>query len=179
MITLITGGVKAGKSSRALEIVRNEWQIQDLQSPVAFIATAELTDKEMELRIARHRQERALLRSDNGALFVTIEEALELGRAISAAGNRGVVDCIPMWVNNLMYHKRENDFPLMLDAVITGLRIGYDWVIVTNETGMGNIPFDVETRRYNLLLAEANRKIAAIADRVELMVSGIPLRVKG
>jgi adenosylcobinamide kinase/adenosylcobinamide-phosphate guanylyltransferase len=179
MITLITGGIKSGKSSRALEIALKSGQFQGLQTPVSFIATAECTDKEMELRIARHREERARHRSDSGAVFVTIEEPLELGKAIVAAENGGVVDCIPMWVNNLMYYQREAEFPAILDAVLAGLQSGKDWVIVTNETGLGNIPFDAETRRYNLLLAEANRKIAAIADRVELMVSGIPLRVKG
>jgi adenosylcobinamide kinase/adenosylcobinamide-phosphate guanylyltransferase len=50
--------------------------------------------------------------------------------------------------------------------------------VVTNETGLGNIPFDEATRHYNRLLAEANRRIAEAADRVELMVAGIPLRVK-
>jgi adenosylcobinamide kinase/adenosylcobinamide-phosphate guanylyltransferase len=50
--------------------------------------------------------------------------------------------------------------------------------VVTNETGLGNVPFDEVTRRYNLLLAEANRKIAAAADRVELLLSGIPVRIK-
>jgi adenosylcobinamide kinase/adenosylcobinamide-phosphate guanylyltransferase len=53
-----------------------------------------------------------------------------------------------------------------------------DCIVVTYETGLGNVPFDETTRRYNLLLAEANRSIAAAADRVEFMVSGIPLRVK-
>jgi adenosylcobinamide kinase/adenosylcobinamide-phosphate guanylyltransferase len=53
-----------------------------------------------------------------------------------------------------------------------------DCIIVSNETGLGNIPFDEMTRHYNLLLAEANRKIAAAADKVLFMVSGIPMKVK-
>jgi adenosylcobinamide kinase/adenosylcobinamide-phosphate guanylyltransferase len=94
-----------------------------------------------------------------------------LGRALPCA----VVDCIPMWVNNIMYYKREGDFPALLDALIKNMK---NCIIVTNETGLGNIPFDAATRRYNMLLAEANRKIASAADRVEFMVCGIPLRVK-
>ncbi|MDR1949130.1 MAG: bifunctional adenosylcobinamide kinase/adenosylcobinamide-phosphate guanylyltransferase [Spirochaetaceae bacterium] len=169
MILLITGGVKSGKSSRALEIVQREWQF-----PVSFIATAEALDEEMRLRIARHREERARL-SPGGEGFITIEEPVELDRAIAAAGPRAVVDCIPMWINNLMYYKREGDFPSILENFIRGMG---DCIVVSNETGFGNIPFDEATRRYNLLLAEANRQIAAAADAVELLVAGIPLKVK-
>jgi adenosylcobinamide kinase/adenosylcobinamide-phosphate guanylyltransferase len=166
MITLITGGIKSGKSHRALEIAKSEWVF-----PVSFIATAEVLDDEMRLRIEKHRQER-------GEGFITIEEPLEPDRAVAAAGKQVLVDCIPMWVNNLLYYKRENDFSRILESFIANLKECNDCIVVTNETGMGNVPFDADTRRYNMLLAEANREIAAAADHVELMVSGIPLRVK-
>ncbi|MDR2053473.1 MAG: bifunctional adenosylcobinamide kinase/adenosylcobinamide-phosphate guanylyltransferase [Treponema sp.] len=170
MVILITGGIKSGKSRRALELAL-EWR-----SPVSFIATAELLDDEMRERIARHREERARLAAGTaGGGFATIEEPLELDRAIVQAGERAVVDCIPMWVNNLMYYRREGDFGRILDGLIAGMR---NCIVVTNETGLGNVPFDETTRRYNMLLAEAGRRIASAADRVELMVCGIPLRVK-
>jgi adenosylcobinamide kinase / adenosylcobinamide-phosphate guanylyltransferase len=168
MLILITGGIKSGKSRRALEIAKSEWAF-----PVSFIATAEAMDEEMRRRIEKHRQERNDMVGSEG--FITIEEPLELDKAITAAGSRALVDCIPMWVNNLMYYKREKDFDRILEAF---LRNAKDCIVVTNETGMGNIPFDEHTRRYNLLLAEANRRIAMIADRLELMVCGIPLKVK-
>jgi adenosylcobinamide kinase/adenosylcobinamide-phosphate guanylyltransferase len=168
MLILVTGGIKSGKSRRALETVKSEWTF-----PVSFIATAEAVDEEMRSRIERHRQERKDLAGGEG--FITIEEPLELDKAIAAAGRRALVDCIPMWVNNLLYYRRENDFDRILQTFLQNVR---DCVVVTNETGMGNIPFDENTRRYNLLLAEANRRIAAAADRLELMVCGIPLRVK-
>ena len=172
MIILITGGIKSGKSRRALEIVKSEWSF-----PISFIATAEALDEEMRRRIEKHREERAAF-ADNASAedgFITIEEPLELDRAIAAAGSRALVDCVPMWVNNLLYYHRENDFDRILKSFIQGMG---DCIIVSNETGMGNVPFDADTRRYNLLLAEANRRIALAADRVELMVCGIPLRVK-
>ncbi|MDR2245243.1 MAG: bifunctional adenosylcobinamide kinase/adenosylcobinamide-phosphate guanylyltransferase [Treponema sp.] len=173
MVILITGGIKAGKSRRALELAL-EWPF-----PVSFVATAEVLDDEMRERIARHREERAGLAAGRSGGFVTVEEPLELDRATAAAGERAVVDCIPMWVNNLMYYRREADFGRILEGFTAGIRTSMrDCVIVTNETGLGNVPFDESTRRYNMLLAEANRKIAAAADRVELMVCGIPLRVK-
>jgi adenosylcobinamide kinase/adenosylcobinamide-phosphate guanylyltransferase len=168
MIMLITGGIKSGKSYRALDLAKKKWKF-----PVSFIATAEALDEEMQLRIARHREERARLAGNNG--FLTIEEPINIGKAITGAGQYVILDCIPMWVNNLMYYKREADFSQILDAFIRGMD---HCIVVTNETGLGNIPADEATRRYNLLLAEANRKIAAVADIVEFMVSGIPLRVK-
>ncbi|GHV83423.1 adenosylcobinamide kinase/adenosylcobinamide phosphate guanyltransferase [Spirochaetia bacterium] len=171
MITLITGGVKSGKSHYALETAA-KWGF-----PVSFIATAEVLDNEMKDRITRHRTERAEF-AGTEAGFVTIEEPLELDAAMVKAGNRAVVDCLPMWVNNMIFYEREADFDIILDAFIKSMQKKENCVVVTNETGLGNIPFDEMTRRYNRLLAESNRKIAAAADSVQLMVSGIPLRIK-
>jgi adenosylcobinamide kinase/adenosylcobinamide-phosphate guanylyltransferase len=168
MIVLITGGIKSGKSRRALDIALEEWKPTP-EAPVSFIATAEALDDEMKIRIKRHQEERA------GRGFVTIEEPVELDKAIAAALPRVLLDCLPLWVNNVMYYKREDDFSRLLDASIRNMK---DCIVVTNETGLGNVPFDEVTRRYNLLLAEANRKIAAAADRVELLISGIAVRIK-
>jgi adenosylcobinamide kinase/adenosylcobinamide-phosphate guanylyltransferase len=165
MIIFITGGVKAGKSSRALELAKQLGKF-----PVSFIATSEALDHEMELRIKRHQEERAAL-----GTFLTIEEPLALDQAVTRATPPVIVDCIPMWINNLIYYHREGDFHAILERFIQGMQQG---IVVSNETGLGNIPFDEATRRYNLLLAEANRSIAAAADKVELMVAGIPLVVK-
>jgi len=173
MLILITGGVKSGKSRRALEIAKSEWSF-----PVSFIATAEALDEETRCRIEKHREERkelAGIEDSTNEGFITIEEPLELDKAIASAGERALVDCIPMWVNNLMHYQRDKDFDRILEAFLRNVK---DCIVVTNETGMGNIPFDEYTRRYNLLLAEANRRVAAAADRLEIMVCGIPLRVK-
>jgi adenosylcobinamide kinase/adenosylcobinamide-phosphate guanylyltransferase len=166
LITLITGGVKSGKSSRALEL-SGAWP-----RPVSFIATAEALDEEMERRIERHKAERA------GLGFVTIEETLDLASALARSGAYALVDCLTMWVNNILYYRREADFEAMLDAFIQALRGKSGAIVVSNETALGNIPADEFTRRYNLLLAEANRKTAAAANRVELIVAGLPLVVK-
>jgi len=172
MLILVTGGIKSGKSRRALEIAKSE-----MVFPVSFIATAEALDEEMRCRIEKHRQERRDFAGLKG--FLTIEEPLELDKAIAGACSRVLVDCIPMWVNNLMHYQREKDFDRILETFLQNIEDCIeDCIVVTNETGMGNIPFDEYTRRYNLLLAEANRRIAVVADRLELMVCGIPLRVK-
>jgi adenosylcobinamide kinase/adenosylcobinamide-phosphate guanylyltransferase len=166
LITLITGGIKSGKSSRALESSR-AWP-----RPASFLATAEALDEEMRLRIERHKAERA------GLGFITIEEPLCLAAALLESGACVIVDCLTMWVNNILYYNRKGEFDAALDAFIDQLGRKDEVVVVSNETSLGNIPADESARLYNLFLAEANRKTAAAADRVELMVAGIPLVVK-
>jgi adenosylcobinamide kinase/adenosylcobinamide-phosphate guanylyltransferase len=166
MNILLTGGVKTGKSRRALDIAKG-WGV-----PVTFIATAAITDDEISARVARHKAERADLH------WRTIEEQLAIDQALADAGDNVLLDCLPMWVNNLFYHHREDDFQPILAAFVAGLAAKKNCAIVTNETGLGNIPFDALTRRYNLLLAQANREIASACDHVEILICGIPLKVK-
>ena len=87
-----------------------------------------------------------------------------------------VLDCVTMWVNNILYHHKEAEWEQILTRFLNGL--GRNAVFVTNETGLGNIPADSLSRRYNRFLGEANRRIAASADKVIFMVSGIPMRIK-
>jgi adenosylcobinamide kinase/adenosylcobinamide-phosphate guanylyltransferase len=171
LITLVTGGIKSGKSRRALDLAAS-WRLERPGRDTAFIATAEAFDAEMGERIERHKAERA------GLGWTTIEEPLDLAAALSRCGECVLVDCLTMWVNNVVYRGLDGAFDRMLDAFVDKLRTKTEAVVVTNETGLGNIPADELTRRYNLLLAQAGRRTAAIADRVELMVAGLPLVVK-
>jgi adenosylcobinamide kinase/adenosylcobinamide-phosphate guanylyltransferase len=169
---MISGGVKSGKSFRALTIAQEQWTF-----PAYFVATSEMFDDEMKARVERHREERAALAGETG--FITIEEPVYIDKAVGVLQGSVIIDCLPMWVNNIMFYKKEDMFGGILENTINYIKHNLaDCVIVTNETGLGNIPFDQETRRYNLLLAEANRKCAAAADRVEFMVSGLVMRVK-
>jgi len=160
MRTLVTGGVKSGKSRRALELAAA------FADGRRFLATATAFDDEMRDRIARHRAERA-------EAFATVEEPFAIDEAL---GDRMVVDCIPMWLNNLFYAGREGEWEDILGRFIE--RMPPDLVVVTNETGMGVIPADPLSRRYGVALGMANARLAAAVDRVELMVAGIPLRIK-
>jgi adenosylcobinamide kinase/adenosylcobinamide-phosphate guanylyltransferase len=166
MKILFSGGVKSGKSSRALMTARL-WNV-----PVTFIATAAITDDEIKFRVENHQKERAAFG------WETIEEQVALGAAAEKAGNSILVDCIPMWVNNLFYYKRENEFHGILKDFIDAIKTKKNCAVVTNETGWGNIPADEMTRKYNLLLAEANREIAQAVDAVELLVCGLAVKVK-
>lgn len=162
MKVLITGGVKSGKSRRALELAADF----GAGSGPFFLATARAFDDEMRERIKRHRAER-----DEG--FETIEEPIAIHERVR---DRMIVDCIPMWLNNIFFDGREEEFEGILGAFIE--RLPRDIVIVTNEIGMGLIPADAESRRYGIALGVANARLAAACDRVVLMVCGIPLDVK-
>lgn len=160
MRTLITGGVKSGKSSYALSLAETEFEARH------FLATAVAFDDEMRAKIVAHQDERA-------GRFDTVEEPFEIDRYLC---EQLVIDCIPMWIGNLIHHGREHDVLPILGRLIDHLP--HQVIIVTNETGMGNIPFDDATRRFNALLGKVNQRLALAVDRVLLMVSGYPVVVK-
>jgi adenosylcobinamide kinase/adenosylcobinamide-phosphate guanylyltransferase len=88
-----------------------------------------------------------------------------------------VLDCITVWLNNILYHK--NDVEQYFNSFADTLKIiNLNITIVTNETGMGIIPADSLTREYVNLLGTINQKIAKIADNLILMVSGYPFWIK-
>lgn len=160
MITLLTGGVKSGKSTLALNLARSRW------GEWRFMATAEAFDEEMRERIRVHKAER-------GDEVPTLEEPLEIGRK-AAPGT--LLDCLTMWINNCV-HYRESDWQGRLESFFEG--VAGEAIIVTNETGLGTIPADPEVRRYHRLLGAANMAAALRAEQVVMMVSGIPWVIKG
>lgn len=158
---LITGGIKSGKSSYALE------RANLLQGNKNFLATAIPFDKEMENRIIRHKEER-------GPEYFTIEEAIDIH--LHTKDNL-ILDCVTVWMNNLFYKEREDEWENILKQFLS-LNSG-NIIIVTNEVGMGNIPLNPEVRKYNEYLASANKMLAGYMDEVVLMVSGLPMWIKG
>lgn len=161
MRTLITGGVKSGKSTRALQTAQEMFG-----RPRVFVATAEAFDDEMRTRIDAHKRER-------GETFETVEEPLYIDEHVC---NNLLLDCVTMWINNILYYEKEDDWERILTRFLDGL--GENAVIVTNETGLGNIPPDPKTRAYNRMLGKANMMVASAVDRVVFMVSGQALVVK-
>lgn len=160
MKVMVTGGVASGKSTFALELAR-AWSGGKL-----FVATAEPLDEEMRARIAKHRRER-------GESFRTVEEPLSIERH---AGENVVLDCVTMWMNNLLHYEKEAEWERILNAFLDGL--GERAAIVTNEVGWGTIPENALARRFNRFLGAANRLIASRMDEVYLLVSGVPLQIK-
>ena len=169
-ITLITGGIRSGKSRYALS------SVQKMSGQKIFIATAEPLDESMSIRIKNHQQER-------GEEFTTIEEPIYLAKAMSAVSQREVIliDCLTLWVNNLLYYfkkdseKTRKQFDLFLD--ILAHHPG-QIVIVTNEVGLGVTPDNELTRIFIDELGFLNQRVAELSDEVILMIAGLPQIIK-
>jgi adenosylcobinamide kinase / adenosylcobinamide-phosphate guanylyltransferase len=167
-ITLVTGGVRSGKSRYALELGAAR------EHPV-FVATAEPADEEMRTRIARHRAERA-------PRFQTVEEPLDLARALRAlpAGTEiAVVDCLTVWLGNLMCRLGVAETYPEVGAFLEVLdRPPCDLVLVTNEVGMGVVPVSDMGRAFRDLAGNVNQQAARRAGTVVLLVCGLPVFLK-
>ena len=178
MITLLTGGARSGKSRHALELAA-------AYRRKAFVATAQAIDDEMRQRIDVHRRER-------DASFITVEEPLDLAPAIGdlpAEVDVAVIDCLTVWLGNLLHAAGDGageqdpsrlaswpqiqDFLELLDQPPV-----VDLLVVTNEVGMGVVPASPLGRAFRDLAGSLNQAVAARADRVLLMVSGLPLSVR-
>jgi adenosylcobinamide kinase/adenosylcobinamide-phosphate guanylyltransferase len=164
---LVLGGQRSGKSRHAEQIVAASGL-----APV-YVATATAGDDEMAARIALHRDRR-------GAAWRTVEEPLDLAAAIlreSGPGFHVLVDCLTVWLSNLMGAGRDADAEG--DALVAALvRVTGPVVLVSNEVGLGVVPDNALARRYADALGILNQKVAAAADRVILMAAGLPLVLK-
>jgi adenosylcobinamide kinase / adenosylcobinamide-phosphate guanylyltransferase len=165
-IILITGGARSGKSVRA------EARASAFAGKPVYIATAEALDAEMRERIAKHRARR-------GNEWIEHETPLELVPALKATDGGGarLVDCLTLWLSNLMHAERDwsratTEFAQTLRAQKSPV------VLVTNEVGLGIVPDNVLARQYRDAAGIMNQMIAAAADEVEFVVAGLPVRVK-
>lgn len=161
--TLLLGGVRSGKSSTAERMAASGGL------PVAVIATAEALDEEMAERIARHRAGRP-------AGWLTIEEPLTLAGAVSSAGEDRfvVVDCLTLWVANLLGAGRADGEVLTAAEEFARQLAGRaaPAVVVSNEVGMGVHPSSDLGRRYRDVLGAVNTIVATHARRTALLVAG-------
>jgi adenosylcobinamide kinase/adenosylcobinamide-phosphate guanylyltransferase len=169
-ITLLLGGVRSGKSHFAQDLANNF-------SRVAFIATAEALDAEMQQRISRHREERP----DH---WTTFEAPLALEDALLECSGKFdvvVVDCLTLWISNLMAAEHCDSSRIFARAarLCEALRASScSVVLVSNEVGSGIVPVSEAGRIYRDLLGGLNQQVAAVAHKVLLLVAGYPLTVK-
>ena len=167
---LILGGVRSGKSLRALSLAKESG------GSIAFLATAQGRDGNMKARIARHQAERP-------RDWVTIEESFDLVSACRRlAGHHDlvIIDCLTLWVSNLMLRGDRDETVLAEADGLAQLMIGRDisFIVVSNEVGSGVHPATEVGLRFAELLGVVNQRVAAAADRVTLMVSGLPVPIK-
>jgi adenosyl cobinamide kinase/adenosyl cobinamide phosphate guanylyltransferase len=165
-LTLVLGGARSGKSRYA------ESLITALPPPWIYVATAESGDEEMAARIESHRQRR-------GAQWRTIEAPRELAKTLSACCDEPVlVDCLTLWLSNLMLAEANIEEEIaQLEKALMAARARL--ILVANEVGSGIVPSYPLGRRFRDLQGMLNQRIAASAERVILMVAGLPLVLKG
>ncbi|MEW6187170.1 MAG: bifunctional adenosylcobinamide kinase/adenosylcobinamide-phosphate guanylyltransferase [Thermodesulfobacteriota bacterium] len=170
-LTLITGPVRSGKTRLALEIARS------FPPPRLYLATAQALDDEMAERIHRHRQER-------GSDFQTIEEPLQISHRLQEFQDPYsviVVDCLTLWLSNVLGAGGEGlEFQEIMGGLTGVLRNrSIPLILISNEVGWGIVPENTLARTFRDLSGRLNQSIAQIADRVILMVAGLPLVMKG
>jgi adenosyl cobinamide kinase/adenosyl cobinamide phosphate guanylyltransferase len=163
--TLVIGGARSGKSRYA------ESLIAALPPPWLYVATAQAHDAEMTERIAAHRARRS-------AQWQTIEAPRDLVGALRANNPAPtLIDCLTLWLSNLML--ADADIDAEIDRLEGEMANTSTVVLVANEVGSGIVPDNALARRFRDLQGILNQRIAARADRVVLVIAGLPLVVKG
>ena len=166
-IILITGGQRSGKSRYAQEMALS------LSPNPVYLATSRVWDDEHRVRIERHKAER-------GNEWTNIEEDKELSKH-RLEGKTILIDCVTLWATNYFF-----DLNSDTEKALAELKTEFDrfteqdarFIFVTNEIGMGEMPQNELQRKFADLQGWLNQYIAAAADEVYFMVSGIPLKIK-
>jgi len=163
-LTLVLGGARSGKSAYA------EGLVMACPRPWLYLATAEVWDDGMAARIDLHRARR----SDG---WHTRDVPVALPEAIAAARGPVLVDCLTLWLTNLILAEA--------DVAASGERLAGACaeavgpvVLVSNEVGLGIVPDNALARRFRDEAGRLHQRMAALADRVVLTVAGLPLTVK-
>ncbi len=167
-IILITGGARSGKSTYAERLALS------LSASPVYMATARITDEEFAQRVRIHRERR-------GREWTNIEESHALSRH-DVSGRTVLIDCLTMWCSNFFF-----DHDGQIQPTLEAVEREFDrfteqdatFIFVTNEIGMGGTSANDLQRHFTDLLGWVNQYVAARADEVVLMVSGIPVKIKG
>ncbi len=164
-IHLVLGGARSGKSRQAEQIVTG------FPAPFRYLATGQVLDNEMRERVAVHRQRR-------DERWQTVEVPVRLADALDEAGDRPVlVDCLTLWLTNLLLG--EHDVGQAVSGLMDALaRRRAPTVLVGSEVGMGIVPENALARRFRDEAGLLHQRIATVADRVVLVVAGLPLVIK-
>jgi adenosylcobinamide kinase/adenosylcobinamide-phosphate guanylyltransferase len=162
-LTFLLGGARSGKSALAVELA-SHWD-----GPVTLLATAEAGDAEMSERIQQHRDARP-------AGWLTVEEPVDLASALELAPADAavVVDCVSLWVANVLDH----DVEALNRRAVAVAKKRARAIVVSNEVGLGVVPVSELGRRYRDVLGRVNAQWAAAADETLLVVAGKTLRLQ-
>lgn len=179
MITLVTGGIRSGKSEYAESLLKDK-------NDTVYIATAEITDKEMQERIQKHIARR-------NPVWRTYEGFRNLQKAIGTEKNY-LLDCVTNLVSGILFEKtgtkqdfNSDDVQAVIDDVMNELNVlicqvkqtDGNLIIVTNEVGSSIVPMNKISRAFADIQGIVNSKLAKIVDNAVLMACGIPIQLKG
>ncbi|UCN00383.1 bifunctional adenosylcobinamide kinase/adenosylcobinamide-phosphate guanylyltransferase [Sulfurimonas sp. SWIR-19] len=164
MKTLFIGGIKSGKSRSAENYIK-----QLSKTKPVYLATTEFIDDEMQERIAQHQQQR---KSD----FITVEEAINLREKIALQEGAVLVECLSMWINNMLYH--EKNYTEMEAEIATIMELKQDIVFVINDVGCGIIPENKLARQFVDISGKLAQLVAQKCDEVYHVVAGISTQIK-
>jgi len=170
-IVFITGGVRSGKSSYALKLAKK------MDKEVIFLATGSAKDKEMEERIKLHKKNRP-------PSWKTIEEGKNVIPALLSIKPPYkiiiIIDCLTFLVSNLLLdHQTEEFITEYIERIAKSiLKSPHTAIIVSNEVGWGIVPESALGRKFRDILGKSNQIMAKYAQKVYLMVSGIPIKLK-
>ncbi|MCK5708231.1 MAG: bifunctional adenosylcobinamide kinase/adenosylcobinamide-phosphate guanylyltransferase [Candidatus Aureabacteria bacterium] len=169
-IIFITGSVRSGKSDLAVRLAKER------SKKVVFLATCKPADDEMRERVDKHKKERP---KDWG----TIEEEKEIASVIanSKADQTIIIDCLTLWISNLlMSGLTEQEIKEKIGELIDALQKTYSTtILVSNEVGWGIVPENKIARMFRDIMGRLHQRIGCVSDEVYLVVSGIPMTIKG
>lgn len=167
-VTLVLGGARSGKSAFAEQLV------EAASATRLYLATGQAWDEEMRTRISTHQERR-------GTGWETVEAPVELAEALAdtARADRPVlVDCLTLWVTNLMLGEHDIDAAFdRLAKTLPGLKGPV--VFVSNEVGLGIVPDNAMARAFRDHAGRLHQTIAGLADEVHFVAAGLPLKMKG
>ena len=172
-IILITGGQRSGKSSYAEQLALS------LSPNPVYLATAHIWDEEFRDRVRRHQERR-------GAQWTNIEEERLLS-SHDVTGRVVLIDCVTLWLTNFFFDASTSGHEPDVDAILATVKAEFDrftaqdatFIFVTNEIGSGGVSENALQRKFTDLEGWMNQYIARQAEEVVLMVSGIPVKIKG
>lgn len=172
-VTLVLGGARSGKSAYAERLACGLLHGAAAPRAALYVATAEAGDMEMSARILAHKARR-------GANWTTVEAPLALPEALGASAAPGraiLVDCLTLWLSNLMH--AGHDVDEAADDLVAALGgLGCPVVFVANEVGLGIVPDNPLARRFRDHAGRLNIRMGERADRVVFVAAGLPLLMK-
>lgn len=170
MLQLILGGARSGKSALAERIA------QQAAGPVCYVATARADDHEMQQRIAMHQAQRP-------STWQLVEEPLYLAKQLQRLDQAGqviVVDCLTLWMSNLLIHPHPELQQQQCDALFEVLpELKSRLILVSNETGLGVVPMGELSRKFVDETGRLHQRLGQLADHVVFCVAGFPMQLKG